>query len=170
MIPVKADLIRHSNVDGMTDYFPARLSSALPKAGTTDNNGKLPVPNILVFTLSLFSTIVVSALLLWAGTKLIGGFKVKIETVFWVSFVTQVYRSVASLVLQYLAPRYPMAGFILVLCTVIYVQALALRLAIGVGHQEISLRKAHVISFLTTVICFVGILPLVAWLVKRISG
>jgi len=112
---------------------------------------------------------VVSAALLWVGTKVIAGFKVKIETVFWVSFVTQVYRSVASLVLQYLVPRYPLAGFVVVLCTMVYVQALALRLAIGVGHQEISLRKAHVISFLTTVICFVGILPLVAWLVKRMS-
>jgi hypothetical protein len=128
------------------------------------------VPNILVFALSLASTIVVSAALLWLGTKIIAGFKVKIETAFWVSFVAQTYRSVASLGMQFIMPRFPLAGLIVVLCSMIYVQALVLHLATGVANQELSWRKALLISFLTVLICFVGVLPIVAWLMKRISG
>jgi hypothetical protein len=128
------------------------------------------VPNILVFILSLIATIVVGAALLWWGTKVIAGLRIRIETVFWVSFVTQIYRSVASLGMQFVLPHYPLTGFILILCTRVYVQALILRLAIGVGSHEISLRKAHLISLLTVLIGFVGVLPLIAWSVKRFSS
>ena len=128
------------------------------------------MPNVVVFALSLFFTIVVSALLLWWGTRIIAGFRIKIETVFWVSLVTQIYRSFASLGIQFVLPRFPIVGFALVLCTMIYVQALVLRLAMGVANQELSARKAHLISLLTVLICFIGILPAVAWLVKRISS
>ena len=128
------------------------------------------MPNVVIFSLSLFSTIVVSAAFLWWGTKAFCGLTVKIETVFWVSLVTQIYRCVASLGVQSVVPRFPLAGLIVVLCTMVYVQALILRLATGVANQEISWRKAHLISFLTVVVGFVVVLPAVAWLVKRALG
>jgi hypothetical protein len=128
------------------------------------------VPNILIFALSLAATIVVSAVLLWWGTKAITGFKMRIETVFWVSLVAQIYRCVASLGTQLVLPNFPVMGFILVLCSMVYVQALILRLAMGVGYQELSLRKAHLVSLFTVLIGFVGVMPLIAWSVKRISG
>lgn len=128
------------------------------------------MPTILIFASSLVSTIVVSAVLLRWGTKAFAGFTPKIETVFWVSLVTQIYRCVASLGIQYVMPHFPLTGFILVLCSMVYVQALALRLATGVANQEVSLRKSHLISLLTVLIGFVGVQPVVAWLVKRISS
>ena len=67
-------------------------------------------------------------------------------------------------------PHFPLGGFILVLCSMVYVQALALRLATGVANQEVSLRKSHVISLVTVLIGFVGVQPIIAWLVKRLSS
>lgn len=126
--------------------------------------------NVLIFLSSLAATILVSAGLLWLGTKWISGFEPKAETVFWVSVVTQVYRCAASLVMQFVLPRHPVAGFVLILCSMVYVQALALRLAVGIASHEISLIKAHVISLLTVLIGFAGFIPLIAWTVARFSA
>jgi hypothetical protein len=128
------------------------------------------VPNILVFALSLASTILVCAALLWWGTKGMAGIRMKIETVFWVSLVAQIYRCVASLGMQFVMPRFPLAGLIIVLCSMVYVQGLVLHLATGIANQQLSWRKAYVISFLTVLIGFVGVLPIVAWSVKHLSG
>ncbi len=112
----------------------------------------------------------VSAVLLWWGTKLIAGIVVKKETVFWVSFVTQFYRCVATLLLQYALPNHPLISFVLVLCGMVYVQALVLRLAVGVGTHEISSSKSQVVSFLAVLIGFAGVMPIIAWSVARFSA
>ncbi len=128
------------------------------------------MPHILVFILSFVATVVVSAVLLWWGTKLIAGIVVKKETVFWVSFVTQFYRCVATLLLQYALPHHPLISFLLVLCGMVYVQALVLRLAVGVGTHEISSSKSQVVSFLAVLIGFAGVMPIIAWSVTRFSA
>jgi len=128
------------------------------------------VPHTLVFILSFVATVLVSAVLLWWGTKLIAGIVVKKETVFWVSFVTQFYRCVATLLIQYLLPRHPLIGFLVVLCGMVYVQALVLRLAVGVGTHEISSGKSQLVSFLAVVIGFAGVMPIIAWSVTRLSA
>lgn len=128
------------------------------------------MPHTLVFILSFVATVLVSAVLLWWGTKLIAGIVVKKETVFWVSFVTQFYRCVATLLIQYLLPRHALIGFLVVLCGMVYVQALVLRLAVGVGTHEISSGKAQLVSFLAVVIGFAGVMPIIAWSVTRLSA
>jgi hypothetical protein len=128
------------------------------------------VPHLLVFILSFVATVVVSAVLLWWGTKWIAGIVVKKETVFWVSFVTQFYRCIATLLMQYVLPRHPLIGFLLILCGMVYVQALVLRLAVGVGAHEISSGKSHLVSFLAVLVGFAGVMPIVAWSVTRLMA
>ena len=128
------------------------------------------VSHSLVFILSFVATVLVSAFLLWWGTKLIAGIVVKVETVFWVAFVTQFYRCVATLVMQYILPHHSLVAFSLILCGMVYVQGLVLRLAVGVGYHEISWSKSQLVSFLAVLIGFVGVMPVIAWSVSRIVG
>ena len=52
----------------------------------------------------------------------------------------------------------------------VYVQALVLRLAVGIGPHEISSGKSQLVSFMAVLVGFAGVMPVIAWSVARFLG